>query len=41
MAVEAATYEEANRICRSLTGQGLSRQAWALAPKILDVLDPI
>jgi predicted RNase H-like nuclease len=36
-AVEASTYEEANRICRSLTGQGLSRQAWALAPKILDV----
>jgi predicted RNase H-like nuclease len=36
-AVEAATYEEANRICRSLTGQGLSRQAWALAPKIRDV----
>jgi predicted RNase H-like nuclease len=36
-AVEASSYEEANRICRSLTGQGLSRQAWALAPKILDV----
>lgn len=36
-AVQASTYEEANRICRSLTGQGLSRQAWALAPKILDV----
>jgi predicted RNase H-like nuclease len=36
-AVGASTYEEANRICRSLTGQGLSRQAWALVPKILDV----
>jgi predicted RNase H-like nuclease len=36
-AVAASSYEEANRICRSLTGQGLSRQAWALAPKILDV----
>jgi predicted RNase H-like nuclease len=36
-AVEASTYEEANRVCRALTGQGLSRQAWALAPKILDV----
>jgi predicted RNase H-like nuclease len=36
-AVEASSYEDANRICRSLTGQGLSRQAWALAPKILDV----
>ena len=36
-AVEASTYEEANRICRALTGQGLSRQAWALTPKILDV----
>jgi predicted RNase H-like nuclease len=36
-AIEASTYEEANRICRSLAGQGLSRQAWALAPKILDV----
>jgi predicted RNase H-like nuclease len=35
--VEASSYEEANRICRSRTGQGLSRQAWALAPKILDV----
>jgi predicted RNase H-like nuclease len=36
-AVEASSYEEANQTCRSLTGQGLSRQAWALAPKILDV----
>lgn len=36
-AVEASSYQEANRLCRSLTGQGLSRQAWALAPKILDV----
>jgi predicted RNase H-like nuclease len=36
-AVQASSYDEANRICRSLTGQGLSRQAWALAPKILDV----
>jgi predicted RNase H-like nuclease len=35
--VQAATYEEANRRCRSLTGQGLSRQAFALAQKILDV----
>jgi predicted RNase H-like nuclease len=36
-AVEASSYEEANRSCRALTGQGLSRQAWALAPKILEV----
>jgi predicted RNase H-like nuclease len=35
--VEAATYQEANRRCRELTGQGLSRQAFALAGKILDV----
>jgi predicted RNase H-like nuclease len=37
-AVEASSYyEDANRTCRWLTGQGLSRQAWALAAKILDV----
>lgn len=36
-AAEAATYEAANQACRALTGQGLSRQAWALVPKILDV----
>jgi predicted RNase H-like nuclease len=35
--VEAATYEEANHRCRELTGQGLSRQSFALAGKILDV----
>jgi predicted RNase H-like nuclease len=35
--VEAATYQEANRRCRELTGQGLSRQSFALAHKILDV----
>jgi predicted RNase H-like nuclease len=35
--VEAATYQEANRRCRELTGQGLSRQSFALAQKILDV----
>jgi predicted RNase H-like nuclease len=35
--VQASTYEEANRRCRALTGQGLSRQAFALAQKILDV----
>ena len=35
--VEAASYEEANHRCRELTGQGLSRQSFALARKILDV----
>ena len=35
--VEAPSYQEANRRCRALTGQGLSRQAFALARKILDV----
>jgi predicted RNase H-like nuclease len=35
--VEAPTYQEANRRCRTLTGRGLSRQAWALVPRILDV----
>jgi predicted RNase H-like nuclease len=35
--VEAPNYQEANRRCRELTGQGLSRQAFALAAKILDV----
>lgn len=35
--VEAPNYQEANRRCRELTGQGLSRQAFALAGKILDV----
>jgi predicted RNase H-like nuclease len=35
--VEATTYAEANRVCREVTGQGLSRQAYALAPKILEV----
>jgi predicted RNase H-like nuclease len=35
--VEAPTYQEASRRCRELTGQGLSRQSFALAGKILDV----
>ncbi len=36
-AVSAPTYEEANAIARRLTGAGLSRQAYGLASKILEV----
>lgn len=35
-AVTAATHAEASAISRELTGQGLSRQSFALAPKILE-----
>jgi predicted RNase H-like nuclease len=35
--VEAASYQDANRQCRELNGQGLSQQAWALRTKILQV----
>ncbi|MGP3939909.1 DUF429 domain-containing protein [Streptomyces sp. 6N106] len=31
---EADDFDEANRRCRSLTGQGLSRQTWGLAAKL-------
>jgi predicted RNase H-like nuclease len=31
-----ASYQEANRLCRQLTGQGLSAQAWGLRAKLLD-----
>ena len=30
------TYAEANRVCRALTGQGLSAQAWGLRGKLLE-----
>lgn len=36
-AVEASSYEEANAICRALTGQGLSKQSYHLHAKILQV----
>jgi len=29
-------FAEANRLCRELTGSGLSRQSWALRPKLLE-----
>lgn len=32
----ASSYEEANIRCRELVGQGISQQAWALVPKILE-----
>jgi predicted RNase H-like nuclease len=35
-ALEAPTYAEANLRCRAITGMGLSRQSWALAPRILE-----
>lgn len=35
-AVTAATHAEASSISKDLTGQGLSRQSFALAPKILE-----
>lgn len=35
-AVTATTHAEANAICRRVTGQGISRQSFALAPKILE-----
>jgi predicted RNase H-like nuclease len=33
---ECASYAEANRTCRELTGQGFSVQAWGLRPKIAE-----
>jgi predicted RNase H-like nuclease len=33
---ECATYAEANRVCRDLTGQGFSVQAWGLRRKIAE-----
>jgi predicted RNase H-like nuclease len=36
-ALEAPTYPEANEACRRVTGSGLSRQAYGLARKILEV----
>ncbi len=33
---ECATYAEANRLCRDLTGQGFSVQAWGLRRKIAE-----
>jgi predicted RNase H-like nuclease len=35
--LDAPTYAEANHLCRELSGQGLTRQAFALFPKIRDV----
>jgi predicted RNase H-like nuclease len=35
--LDAGGYAEANLRCRELTGQGLSRQAWALVPRIREV----
>ena len=37
LAVEAATYEEANARNRTATGAGISRQAWNLAGKVREV----
>jgi predicted RNase H-like nuclease len=36
-AIEASTYEEAAALCRELCGKGLSKQSYALAPKILEI----
>lgn len=38
-ALPAATYEEASAINRARTGRGLSRQSWAISPKIREVDD--
>lgn len=35
--LEAATHAEASALCRTLTGLGVTRQAFALGPKILEV----
>ena len=35
-AAEAAEYSEANRISKTLSGQGLSAQSWALVSAILE-----
>jgi predicted RNase H-like nuclease len=36
-AIEAATYDEANAVTRAACGAGLSKQAWAIAPRIVDL----
>lgn len=36
-AIEAATYDEANRLARKINNAGISRQAYALQKKILEV----
>jgi predicted RNase H-like nuclease len=36
---DAATYAEANRACRELTGKGLSAQAWGLRRKIAEATE--
>lgn len=36
-ALEAATYDEFNRLHRRLTGKGASRQLWGIVPKISEV----
>lgn len=36
-AIEASTYEQAAALCRELCGKGLSKQSFALAPKIIEV----
>jgi predicted RNase H-like nuclease len=36
-ALEAGTYEEANRVSQQATSHGISQQAWRLGPKILEV----
>ncbi|GAA0803342.1 DUF429 domain-containing protein [Spirilliplanes yamanashiensis] len=33
---EQTDFARANRLCREITGQGLSRQSWALRPKLLE-----
>jgi predicted RNase H-like nuclease len=38
-AIMAESYEEANEIARSVTGRGISRQSYALGPKIGEVAD--
>jgi predicted RNase H-like nuclease len=35
-ALESPTYAEGNRRCRAITGKGMSRQSWALGPRILE-----
>jgi predicted RNase H-like nuclease len=36
---EPDNFDQANKVCRAITQQGLSRQAWALRPKLLDAND--
>ena len=33
---QESDFATANRLCRELTGSGLSRQSWALRPKLLE-----